>query len=415
MSNPFITITSSSAGGASLPWGRSRTRRRGPWRCARPAAWSGSGRGAGRTAWRRTRRWSTRRARCCRRRRPGTPSITSRWMPWKWIVCGWLEPLAKRIRSRSPSRARSVGPGHAAVVGPGGVLDARRHLDLAVLGDDLPLAHAAPDHVPSSKSRRIVLRVEAVARVVDAADGAQVPGAAVAGLVRRARRRRRAADELPPCSPWCGISSCRTGSAALAAAAPPSSLPPRDFVVPELSHQALLKHNLGETKNRIEHAMSTIDAVIATSEYELVTESAGCWTAPSAREVRSCAAPRRPTSSRARSPTTWRRSPPARAATRRSSTTRASCAPTCASCAARTGSGSTPRRSATPCCAHMLEHLLARPRRAVGGRRPPSARCCRWSGPAARRRARRRAARRASTPSSTGEPACACAPTSAWT
>ena len=43
--------------------------------------------------------------------RPGTPSITSRWMPWKCMVCGWLEPFVKRTRSRSPSRARSVGPG----------------------------------------------------------------------------------------------------------------------------------------------------------------------------------------------------------------------------------------------------------------------------------------------------------------
>ena len=33
------------------------------------------------------------------------------WMPWKWIVCGCVPPLTKRIRSRSPSVARSVGPG----------------------------------------------------------------------------------------------------------------------------------------------------------------------------------------------------------------------------------------------------------------------------------------------------------------
>ena len=49
------------------------------------------------------------------------------------------------------------------------------------------------------------------------------------------------------------------------------------------------------------------------------------------------------------------------------------------SCAARTGSGSTPSRSAHAVLRHMLEHLLARPRRPVRGRRPRRARSCRWS------------------------------------
>ena len=71
-----------------------------------------------------------------------------------------------------------------------------------------------------------------------------------------------------------------------------------------------------------------------------------------------CAAARPRTSSRARSPTTWRRSPRARAATPRSSTTRASSAPTCASCAARTSSGSTREPIGSAVLRHMLAHLL---------------------------------------------------------
>ena len=45
----------------------------------------------------------------------------------------------KRMRSRSPSVQRIVGPGHLAVVGPRRIEHARRHLDLAILGDELVL------------------------------------------------------------------------------------------------------------------------------------------------------------------------------------------------------------------------------------------------------------------------------------
>jgi glycine cleavage system aminomethyltransferase T len=45
----------------------------------------------------------------------------------------------------------------------------------------------------------------------------------------------------------------------------------RDFVIPQLSHEALLKHVLGEAKSWREYDR----AVIATSEYELLTDSAG--------------------------------------------------------------------------------------------------------------------------------------------
>ena len=72
--------------------------------------------------------------------------------------------------------------------------------------------------------------------------------------------------------------------------------------------------------------------------------------------------------------------------------TRASSAPTCGSCEATTGSGSTPSRSDTR-CSSTCSHLLPRPRRAVRGRdrvaRPPVAR-----GPRRARAARCRAARR---------------------
>src|SRR4051794_33737827 len=64
-------------------------------------------------------------------------------------------------------------PRDAAVVGPGRVLDPRRDLDLAVLGDELPLAHPAP-HRPLVEVPQDRLRVEAVAGVVDPTDGAEV-------------------------------------------------------------------------------------------------------------------------------------------------------------------------------------------------------------------------------------------------
>ena len=46
--------------------------------------------------------------------------------------------------------------------------------------------------------------------------------------------------------------------------------------------------------------------MIATTEYELVTESAGLVERPGRAPCSSCAAARRPTSCRARSRTTWR-------------------------------------------------------------------------------------------------------------
>ena len=42
---------------------------------------------------------------------PVTPSWKALWMPWKWIVWGWVPALTKWTRSCSPSLARKVGPG----------------------------------------------------------------------------------------------------------------------------------------------------------------------------------------------------------------------------------------------------------------------------------------------------------------
>ena len=75
-------------------------------------------------------------------------------MPWKWIVCGCLEPFVKRIRSRSPSRARSVGPGtrplyaQAAYFTPGAT---------SISFSSATSSHSRTPFTirPSSKSRRI--------------------------------------------------------------------------------------------------------------------------------------------------------------------------------------------------------------------------------------------------------------------
>ena len=298
------------------------------------------------------------RARCCRRRCPGTPSLRSRWMPWKCIVCGCVEPFVKWIRSRSPSRARSVGPGHAAVVGPGRVLHAGRHLDLPVLGDDAPTRARRRARVPSSKSRRISCGSKPLAagRPAHRRRGGRSRGGrrwwrAVRGLGRGASAAVQALvrDQLVQ------HGERRAGGGRAA-----EQLAPRDFVLPQL-RIGLLKHVLGETKSTL------VSDVIATSEYELLTRVRRPGGPLGARQVR-------------RARRRGRRLPPgpglqrrggararAAAATRRSSTTRASCAPTCASCAATTASGSTPRRSATPCSPHAA-HLHARARRAVGGR-----------------------------------------------
>jgi hypothetical protein len=70
-------------------------------------------------------------------------------------------------------------PGHAPVVGPGGVLHTGRHLDLLVLGHELPLAHAAHDPALVEVAQDL-LRVEAVRARVDRPNGADV----VAPVVR---------------------------------------------------------------------------------------------------------------------------------------------------------------------------------------------------------------------------------------
>ena len=133
--------------------------------------------------------------------------------------------VARAVREADPqplalARAQRRA-GHAPVVGPGGVLDAGRHLDLAVLGDDVPLAHAAAHACPrrSRAGSRAGRSRWPVRSTRPTAPRWPEPRCACGGA-----RPRPAAAEVPPCRPWCGISSCSTGSAAPVAAAPPSSL-----------------------------------------------------------------------------------------------------------------------------------------------------------------------------------------------
>ena len=102
---------------------------------------------------------------------------------------------------------------------------------------------------PSSKSRRISGRVEAVAR-----SGSTLPTAPRwPGRVMRPPWCGWPPRGAAPWTPWCGTSPCSTGSAA-AAAAPPEQLPPRESLVPELPHSLLLNHVLDKTKTRAEPA-----------------------------------------------------------------------------------------------------------------------------------------------------------------
>jgi hypothetical protein len=84
----------------------------------------------------------------------GTPSWRAVWIPWKWIVCGWVDPFVKWMRSRSPSRARSVGPGtrpsyaQAAYFTPGAT-------SISFSSATSSHSRTPPLTVPSSKSRRI--------------------------------------------------------------------------------------------------------------------------------------------------------------------------------------------------------------------------------------------------------------------
>ena len=144
-----------------------------------------------------------------------------------------------------------------------------------------------------------------------------------------------------------------------------------------------------------------IGVVIATSDYELVTEAAGLVDRSERAQGR---AARRRADRLPPGPGHQRRGgarPRRAAATPRCSTTRASCAPTCGSCAARTGSALDTRgRSAHAVLLPHGQDLHPRPRRQLRGRDRRRARSSRWSGPARARRARRGAARPRSTPSS---------------
>ena len=106
--------------------------------------------------------------------RPGTPSIAAGWMPWKWIVCGCSEPLTKRDPQPLALARAQRRAGDAAVVGPGrrsgcpGATSISLSAATSVHSRTTrPLASRCV--VPQSKSRRIVVWVEAVGGVVDVA------------------------------------------------------------------------------------------------------------------------------------------------------------------------------------------------------------------------------------------------------
>ena len=149
--------------------------------------------------------------------------------------------------------------------------------------------------------------------------------------------------------------------------------------------------------------------MIATSEYELVTESAGLLDRSGRAPSSWCAAPRPRTSSRARSPTTSRRSPPGRAATPRSSTTRARCAPTCGAARRRTSSARHRGDRRRPCCATCSAPTRSAATSAGRTWRRALA-SSRWSGPGSRALDIRRHRRR-STPSPRASAASTCGPT----
>ena len=338
-------------------------------------------------------------------------------MPWKCIVCGCCEPFTKRMRRRSPSRARSVGPGHAPVVGPGGVLDARARPRSRGPRRRSPTRAPRRATMPSSKSRRIACGSKPLPAWSTRPTAPQVTRAAVGGVVvldgglgrRGAAVQALMRDQLVQH----GQRGARGGGAAEQPAA-------RDFVIPQLSHQRLLKHVLGETKNRIADAAPPARAreydrrVIATSEYELVTESAGLVDRSERGDVRGAgrrgrglpAGPglQRRGGARPR-PGLLRDDPqpqgqaahrPARPARRRLLLARhraRSATPCCGTC-------STPTRSGATC---SWEDVGESARAAVADR------------PGRRRPARRRRRRPTSTPSSTPAPGCGCAPTSAST
>ena len=120
--------------------------------------------------------------------------------------------------------------------------------------------------------------VEAVALVVDLPDRPQVARAAVGAASWRSLDARPAPPRCRRGGPGAGPARAAPGSAAPVAAAPPSSLRRETLFSHSFRIRRLLKHILGKTKYRATgHPLDReYDRhVIATSEYELVTESAG--------------------------------------------------------------------------------------------------------------------------------------------
>ena len=137
------------------------------------------------------------------------------------------------------------GAGHAAVVGPRRIPHTWRHLDLAVLGHDLPLPHAVTDRALVEVAQDH-LRIEAVGLGVDASLRSQVARSGV-GLVAVADRLLLRRGELVVHDLMRNElvqernRRPRRGRA-------PEELAPRNLVFPQLSHLLLLKHGLVEAK-----------------------------------------------------------------------------------------------------------------------------------------------------------------------
>ena len=139
-----------------------------------------------------------------RRRCPGCRPSRAAWTPWKWIVCGCSEPLTKLDPQPLALAGAQRRAGDAAVVGPGGVLARPGATSISLsLGGSVQLAqHAAarqPRGSPSSKSRRTSVGSKPLAAVVDLAVLAEAawpdgppPCAGVARVAAPPRRRAAA-------------------------------------------------------------------------------------------------------------------------------------------------------------------------------------------------------------------------------
>ena len=176
---------------------------------------------------------------------PGMPSITIAMdaveVHGVRVHRGVHELHAQPLAFAGPQR----GTGHTAVVGPRRIPHTRRHLDLAVLGHDLPLPHAVTDGALVEVAQDH-LRIEAVGLGVDASLRAQVARSGV-GLVAAADRLLLRRGELVVHG-LMGNQLVQERNRRPRRGRAPEELAPRNLVFPQLSHLLLLKHGLVEAK-----------------------------------------------------------------------------------------------------------------------------------------------------------------------